>query len=101
MEPRELLSNITEFPTPPEISDPDLIALGSDGNFWFTSSQTNEIGIINPTTHVVAGTTPISTPNAQPYGIAAGPDGNLWFTEFVGNKIGMINPTARVITSNT
>lgn len=77
------------------------IAVGADGNLWFTEPSGDRIGRITP--HGVvrefsAGITPFSAPA----GIAAGPDGNLWFTEngaFAGGggRIGRITPSG-VIT---
>ena len=96
MEGRTLLTTVNNFPTPTANSEPYAIAVGSDGNLWFTEFNTNQIGMINPTTHAIA-EFPIPTAGSEPYGIAAGPDGNLWFAEYNGNQIGMINPTTHAI----
>src|ERR1700681_1487861 len=82
-------------------SSPEGIALGPDGNLWFTEFTGDRIGRITPhgvVTEFSAGMTPFS--NAV--GITAGPDGNLWFTENAGfstntGRIGRITP-AGVIT---
>jgi streptogramin lyase len=88
---------INEFPIPTAGSGPTGIALGPDGNLWFTEGNAGKIGVINPTTHAF---NEFSTPTASsgPASITAGPDGNLWFTERGASKIGVINPTTHVIS---
>ncbi len=61
-------------------SKPGLIALGYDGNMWFTETDGNRIGRITPKGVVTEFSKGI-TKGAGPIGIAAGPDGNMWFTE--------------------
>jgi streptogramin lyase len=105
LEDRSLLSvisGITEFPVPSTSPATGGIAVGSDGNLWFTETSNNAIGMINPTTHAVS-SFPVPTYESgnNLFGIAAGPDGNLWFCERFANKIGMINPTTHVITEFT
>jgi virginiamycin B lyase len=66
------------------------IALGPDGNLWFTESAApGRIGRITPAGQVTEFTAGL-TPSAQPAGIAAGPDGAMWFTERTGARIGRI-----------
>ncbi len=79
LEDRRLLS-ITEFPLPTSNAGGRVITAGPDGNLWFTELDANNIGEINPTTHVITEFT-LPTANSYPYCITAGPDGNLWFTE--------------------
>jgi streptogramin lyase len=71
-------------------SSPRDIALGPDGNAWFTEAAApGRIGRITPggqVTEFAAGL----TPNSQPTGITAGPDGAMWFTERTGARIGRI-----------
>ncbi len=83
---------MSHFATPTADSGPTGIAVGPDGNLWFTEYDASKIGEINPATHAV---TEFPTPTADsfPRGIAVGPDGNLWFTEAGPSKIGEINPT--------
>src|SRR2546425_1256393 len=77
------------------------IAMGPDGNVWFTDNGTTKaIGMINPTTHAISefssGLNAGSSPNQ---GMVAGPDGNVWFTDRGTTKaIGMINPTTHAIS---
>jgi hypothetical protein len=80
-----------EFPLGGGISlGPFGIAAGSDGNLWFTESDTSNIGGISPMGAV--DDFPLSDASSGPLGIAAGPDGNLWFTEMAKNQIGRITP---------
>ncbi len=81
---------ITEFPLPLPSSLPGAIALGPDGNLWFTENA-GRIGRITPSGAITEFTIP--TALSAPMGITAGPDGNLWFTENQTNKIGRITPT--------
>ena len=80
---------ITEFDIPTPVGRPfAAIAVGPDGNLWFTELFGNKIGRI--TTAGAITEYPIPTAASTPYGIAAGPDGGLWFTQAGGNKIGRI-----------
>jgi virginiamycin B lyase len=96
---------IDEFPVPSAASQPAGIALGPDGNIWFTEEApaVNQIGRLNPITGVVTGEFPVPSkpPNNStsfgPSEITAGPDGRMWFTGFTTNKIGAIT-TSGLIT---
>ncbi len=90
-------STTTEYAVPsdpgrPGSPGPENIALGPDGNLWFTENGNSDIGEINPQTDAVS-YYEIPTGTATPVGIAAGPAGSntMWFTEFNGNKIGEFN----------
>jgi hypothetical protein len=48
------ISGVTEFPVPSTSPATQGIAVGSDGNLWFTETGNNAIGMINPTTHAVS-----------------------------------------------
>jgi streptogramin lyase len=66
------------------------IALGGDGNLWFTESAApGRIGRITPAGQITEFTAGL-TANSQPNGITAGPDGAMWFTERAGARIGRI-----------
>jgi len=69
---------------------PAAVAVGSDGNTWFTEVRTAQIGRITPS----GGITIFDAPGW--FGIAAGPDGNLWFTQQEA-RIGRIT-TSGVVT---
>jgi len=75
-------------------SGPNGIAVGPDGNLWFTEAIENKIGTI--TTYGTITEYIIPTSGSVPMGIVAGPDGNLWFTENQGNKIGSITTSGAV-----
>jgi len=79
-------SAVTEFDAQ---SDPVSIALGDDGNLWFTACFANKIGRITP-----AGTVtlyPVPTPNSQPFDITKGPNRTMWFSERAAGKIGVLS----------
>jgi virginiamycin B lyase len=73
---------VTEFPLPTRGAYPQGIAAGSDGNLWFTETNTGRIGRIS-TTGVIK-----EFPASATFGITAA-GGALWFTAAVG-KIGRI-----------
>jgi streptogramin lyase len=93
---------ITEYAIPTVNAAPESMATGSDGNLWFTelNSSSNQIGRINPTTHVFAAFSAGISAFSEPYQITSNPDGNLYFTEYDGNKIARIT-TAGVVTEFT
>ncbi len=103
LESRELLSGIVEYPVPSPGCLPTQITLGPDGNLWFTEGLGNELGIINPETHVVSDVT-LPGNYILANGITTGPDGNLWFTDMISSDgvwsgaIGTINPVTHAIT---
>jgi streptogramin lyase len=68
------------------------IAVGSDGNLWFTEPLTSKIGRITPSGTISEFAIPSG---AIPDGITAGPDGNLWFTE-ANATIGRITPSGTI-----
>lgn len=70
------------------------IALGPDGNMWFTEFGASKIGRITPAGAVTE--FPLA-PGAMPYDIAAGHDGNLWFTQFGDDKLGRITTAGTVL----
>jgi streptogramin lyase len=73
-------------------SQPNRIALGPDGNLWFTEfSDPGRIGRI--TTAGAIDEFAIPSQNSGPLGIVTGCDGNLWFTESANpGRIGRITP---------
>jgi len=63
------------------------IAMGPDGNMWFTEFGADKIGRITPAGVVTEFALPGGT---MPYDIAAGHDGAMWFSEWGANAIGRI-----------
>jgi virginiamycin B lyase len=58
------------------------IAMGPDGNMWFSDpGTTRAVGVINPFTQVISEFSAGLNAGTMPLGIAAGPDGNVWFTD--------------------
>jgi virginiamycin B lyase len=93
---------VSEFPIPtgvgpdlPQSSLPLGIALGAEGDMWFTdqgqnAENRNFIGRIAPSGVITE--FPVPTPESMPTAIALGADGNMWFTEPNVSKIGRITP---------
>jgi streptogramin lyase len=77
---------VSEYATPTTASVPTGIALGTDGNLWFTESATNNIGRITGAGAITE--YPIPTANSGATGITAGPNGTIWFAETLANQIG-------------
>jgi len=85
---------VQEFPVPAGATAVTYgIALGSDGNLWFTEASADNIGRITTTGSVTE--FPI-TFGAYASDITAGADGNLWFTEQSLDQIGRITTTGTV-----
>ena len=85
---------ITEFSTGLNTNaKPTAIALGPDGNLWFTDTGTTRaIGRITPGGQITEFTAGLA-PSSDPLSIAAGPDGNLWFAdEGSPGAIGRVDP---------
>lgn len=74
-------------------SYPTALAVGPDGNIWFTSRYTG-LGRITPDGH----STMFPVDAAGSGGIAVGADGNLWFGALSGavGQIGRITPSGEV-----
>ena len=87
-------------------SAPNGIALGPDGNLWFTDSATIlvtlAIGRITPGGAITEFSTGLH-PGSLPSGIAAGADGNPWFTDEGGatRAIGRITPGGAITEFST
>jgi streptogramin lyase len=82
-----------QYPIPTASSRPAGIALGSDGNLWFTEFAKSKIGQLNTAGRISEAVTP--SRNAEPNGIASGPgpNVNMWFTETNLAKVGQITIT--------
>jgi len=88
---------ITDYPTPTQGSNPTGIALGSDGNVWFTEQGAATFAAIGRVTPAgVVTEFPLDDPSSEPQDITAGPDGNLWFTEEAGSQIGRITVSGTI-----
>lgn len=76
-------------------SEPTGIAVGPDGNLWFTENGADEIGRITTTGATL---TPFSlTPGAMPTGITLGGDKRVWFTETGLDNIGRLTAAGRLV----
>jgi CSLREA domain-containing protein len=74
------------------------IAFGPDGNLWFTETNVDRVGNINPTLTTIQEFSSGIRIGAGPFGIVTGPDGALWFTENGASFIGRIT-TAGTVTN--
>lgn len=88
---------VQAFDLPNPGSGPTTVAVAPDGVIWFTESQGNRIGRINPDGTGYRGFD-LPHANSAPRIIALGADGNMWFSEHSGNRIGRITP-AGVVSS--
>jgi streptogramin lyase len=84
---------IREFVVPTAGSDPNGIAVGPDGNIWFTETSANRLGRI--TTNGVITEFPLSG-GQRPTGIASGPDARLWFCASGSQQIGAMTTNGAV-----
>jgi virginiamycin B lyase len=66
------------------------LAVGSDGNIWFTEYTGNKIGRFNTSTSSFTEFS-IPTASSRSSGIVSGPDGNVWFAEYASNKLARID----------
>ena len=71
------------------------VAVGSDGNIWYSESGANQIGRIAPGATAVSQRVdlPLGVP-FQPNAIVGGPDGAIYFTDNGTLKIGRVPMTA-------
>ncbi|CAN5216012.1 N/A [soil metagenome] len=84
---------IKSWPIPSPGSEPIEIALGPDGNQWFTEQNASRVARITP--RGVITEFPLPT-FGFPKDITAGPDGNVWFTEGSNGRIARITPTGQI-----
>ncbi len=85
---------LAEFSIPTPNAAPGGIALGSDGNMWFTERAADQIGRVTP--DGVVSEFPLGGGSHGPTAIAAGPDGALWFTQSASGAIGRITTDGEV-----
>ena len=79
---------------PSPYAGPDGIALGPDGNVWFSESEISKIGRITPQGDITEFGDGI-TFGARPLSLVVR-DGALWFSEAAGNRIGRITMDGKV-----
>ena len=75
-------------------SAPRVIALGADGNLWFSEHLASKMARITPKGEITEFAIPSS--DSQPRAIALGADGNIWFSEFNTSKIGRITVAGQI-----
>ena len=88
-------TKITEFPIPTANASPVNIAVGPDGNIWFTAA--GKLGRVTEDGAITEFAIP--WPNARPTGLTAGSDrrppdyltNRLWFADSGANAIGFLS----------
>lgn len=87
-----LSGEVTQFELPGPGGFPTRLALGSDGNVWFTEPSEDKVGRITPAGAIQMFSLP---PDSRPFEITLGPDGNIWVTMENGelDSLGRITPS--------
>src|SRR6185437_14000891 len=86
--------DIAEFALPSAGAGPDGIALGPDGNVWFSESDGDKIGRITPDGRITEFGDGIS-PGSRPLSLVARGDA-LWFSEPGAGRIGRITMSGEI-----
>jgi virginiamycin B lyase len=77
---------VLTYPLPTATGGPRGIAVGPDGNLWFTEYRSGgRIGRITPAGAITEFLLPYRYADPGPQAITSGPDGKLWFVEAIGN----------------
>jgi streptogramin lyase len=109
LESRCLLStmSVAEYPALSNGTNgnPTQLAVGSDGNLWFTEPGSDQVGTFSPTGHTVSSQVYTTATEGDPTGIAAttGTSASLWFTLNAVGQIGKVVPglsTAQVLSES-
>jgi len=69
------------------------LAIGPDGNLWFTTGTMTLIGRMSPTGVFTTFPTATARPSHK---IVAGPDGNMWFTQEGGIGVVALTPESQL-----
>lgn len=78
---------------PGQGSNPAGIAVGPDGNIWFTESLADVIGRITPEGEITEYPLPDrDRVHANPWAITGGHDDAVWFTKQLTNELGRLDP---------
>jgi hypothetical protein len=88
--------SVSEFPISTQGADPVAIALGSEGNMWFTEPGVSKVGRITAAGQI----TEFSVPGVGTglNGIIRGSDGNMWFSGGAQAGINWVDPEGVVRT---
>ncbi len=79
-----------EFSLPDGTETPTRLALGQEGNLFFTQVDDNALGYLSPQGVFIGQGLP--HPASTPLGIVTALDGSIWFTERNGHRIGRLLP---------
>ena len=88
---------IREYAVPTADAFPHDVAVGPEGELWFTEERANKIGRLDPTSGVFHEYT-LETPGAAPHGIAIDRAGDVWFTANAKGFIGRLDPVKGLFT---
>jgi streptogramin lyase len=78
---------------------PFMIALGPNGDVWFSERAAGQIGRLNPKNGKIDHFK-LHSPQAGPAGLAVAPkDGAVWFTQGQSDRIGRLDPKTGSITN--
>ncbi len=80
-----------------EVPDAYDVKTGNDGNIWFTSPDTDQIGMVDYKTLKVSLWT-VPTPDSFPRRMQIDTDGIVWFGEFNAGKMGRFDPKTQKFT---
>ena len=93
-------ANVTTYTVPTPNSDPEFLLKGSDGDLWFSESNSSKIGKIDPSNGTISEYS-FSAPGDYANDMTIGPDGNIWFTDPTDNSIGTVTPDGTITEFNT
>ena len=68
---------------------PAAVAVGPDGDVWFTIDNSNAIGVVRDG---ALQRVPKGRDNLEPLGLAVAPNGDVWFTDALAESIGHLPP---------
>ena len=84
----------TTYVIPTLGSSPEAIAIGPDGNLWFTEFNKAQVGYITPQ-GVMGREFAFPNSTAASYALTVGSDNNLWFTIFSLGKVGYVTTAGK------
>lgn len=92
-------SAVQEYVLPDTAAFPNDIAVGADGDVWYTDRLRSRVARLDPETGVVTQyDTP--TPASAPYGITVADDGAVWYAGSRAGVLGRVDPATGEITEH-
>jgi virginiamycin B lyase len=90
-------AEFTEWSTPSAAAEPQASLIGSDGSLWYTGTNANVIGRVDPKTGAVKDY-PLKTAESKPDGLAEDRDGAIWYAGRGKALLGKLDPRSGNIT---